>query len=250
MMKQLSQLVLKPFGVKLVRDYPRERMYPDMEPEFFKLYDACAPYTMTTIERMYAVYKSVEYIVKNKIPGDLVECGVWRGGSSMLIASSLKHFGDTSRKVYLYDTFEGMAAPTAADMAHDGDVLKQQWEAQKSGDHNDWCYASLKDVKRNVATIGYPPENITFVVGKVEDTVPGTMPASLALLRLDTDWYESTKHEMVHLYPLLAARGVLLIDDYGRWKGSRDAIDEAFRAMSAFPYLARLDSTGRAYLKP
>lgn len=236
-------------GLEVKRYVPRERLYRDMDPDFFAIYDACSPYTMTSIERMYALYSAIQYIVKAKIPGDIVECGVWRGGSCMLAAKTLQHFGDTSRKIYLFDTFEGMPKPTAGDIAKDGDRLTKQWNDMAQNTHNDWCYASLEDVQRNLSTVGYPADKIEYVVGKVEETIPGTLPSSIALLRLDTDWFDSTKHEMVHLYPNLQSKGVLLIDDYGHWKGSRAAIDEAFAEKNIVPFLARIDYTGRAFIK-
>jgi len=253
MLKRLAKsarTALNRMGVDIRRSAPRERIYRDMEPEFFKIYDVCAPFTMTSIERMYGLYKALQYVVENKIPGDIVECGVWRGGSCMLIASTLKQFGDTSRAIYLYDTFEGMPAPTAADISHDGQRLETKWKKEDAGTHNEWCYASLEDVKKNLSTIDYPQDKIRYAVGRVEETIPGQMPASISLLRLDTDWYESTKHEMTHLYPKLASRGILLIDDYGHWKGSRDAVDESFAAMGIKPYLGRIDYTGRVFVKP
>jgi hypothetical protein len=249
-MSKVSRAVFLRLGLDIKKRVPRERLHRDMEPEFFKIYDACAPFTMTSIERMYALYKAVEYVVRNKIEGDIVECGVWRGGSCMLIAKTLAHFKDTSRSIHLYDTFEGMPAPTQADVARDGHRLEKQWNEMEKETHNEWCYASLVDVKRNLSSVEYPQEKIQYVIGKVEDTIPSQMPKSISLLRLDTDWYESTKHEMQHLYPLLKTGGPLLIDDYGHWKGSRDAVDESFAAMGVFPYLARVDYTGRVFIKP
>jgi O-methyltransferase len=111
-----------------------------------------------------------------------------------------------------------------------------------------WCIASLDDVRANLLSTGYPANQIHFVPGKVEQTIPKTLPERLALLRLDTDWYESTKHELEHLYPRLSNDGVLIIDDYGHWRGAREAVDEFF-LRSRHPLLHRLDYTGRLMLK-
>ena len=102
--------------------------------------------------------------------------------------------------------------------------------------------APLDDVRHTLACSGYPAERVHYVVGKVEDTVPGTMPDAIALLRLDTDWYESTLHELVHLFPRLVPGGVLIVDDYGYWQGCRKAVDEYFR--DAPILLSFVDDTG------
>lgn len=237
-------------GLNVSRKKPLHKQFPDMDPEFFELYSQCAPHTMTSVERMYALYKAVEYVSLNKISGDIVECGVWQGGSCMMIALALKQFNDTERKIYLFDTYKGMPPPTAKDKAQDGDRLQKRWDANIAKDHNAWCYASLDDVKTHVASTGYPNDQFVFVEGKVEDTIPGTLPQEIALLRLDTDWYESTAHEMQHLYPQLVKHGVLIIDDYGHWRGSRQAVDE-YLAQGPTPLLLnRVDYTGRTAIKP
>jgi hypothetical protein len=105
-------------------------------------------------------------------------------------------------------------------------------------------------VRNNVCGTGYPREKLHFVVGKVEDTIPATMPRKIALLRLDTDWYDSTKHELSHLFPLLRPQGVLIVDDYGHWQGARKAVDEYFAAHQTGILLHRIDYTGRIAVKP
>jgi len=109
------------------------------------------------------------------------------------------------------------------------------------------CYSPLEEVKRNMEATGYPPAQISYIKGKVEDTLPAEAPAQIAVLRLDTDWYESTRHELVHLYPRLSPGGVLIIDDYGYWTGARKAVDEYFRDSL---FLGRIDDTGRIAIKP
>jgi hypothetical protein len=208
-------------------------------------------YTATTPERIVGLCDAVRYVTKNRIEGSIAECGVWRGGSIMTIAWTLLELGDTSRDIYLFDTFEGMSAPTDKDRLPDGkpvaDVLAQM---DKSTGTNLWALAPLEAVKKNVLSTGYPAERIHFVQGKVEDTLPDKAPERIALLRLDTDWYESTKHEMVHLYPRLCPRGVLILDDYGDWQGARQAVDEYFAAQPFTPLLSRMDTTGRMLVKP
>jgi len=195
----------------------------DKDRQFRKIYAKCKNYTMTSKEKMYALYKSVKYLIDSKIPGDFVECGVWQGGSTMLIASTLRTLKQTNRKIYLYDTFKGMSEPTSKDCRLNDPSIKAKkiW-------HNNWCFSPLSEVKKNMFSTGYPQNKLVFIKGKVENTIPKTIPSKISLLRLDTDWYQSTKHELTHLFPVLAKNGVLIIDDYGYWAGSKKAVDEYF----------------------
>lgn len=211
---------------------------------FKEIYYKCKKYTLTSTERKFALYKAVQYIINNDIEGDFVECGVWKGGSTMLIAHTLLRLNATNRKIYLYDTFEGMVEPTKGDRLIGRESIDTQyiWEKRKK-----WCYASLDKVKKNMISTGYPEKNIIFVKGKVEDTIPSKIPSKISLLRLDTDWYESTKHELIHLYPLLSKNGVLLLDDYGCWAGAKKAADEYFKLNTIL--LNRIDNAGRIGIK-
>lgn len=219
--------------------------------EFETLYNLCQPFTMTSPERMYSLYQGVDYVLKNNIQGDFVECGVWRGGSSMLIASMLKRRNIRDRKLFMYDTYEGMSAPTADDMDFAGRKADTLLKANVTNKETSvWCLADLQDVKNNMLKTGLPEDQIIYVQGKVEETLPGIMPgAEIALLRLDTDWYESTLHELIHLYPNLVTNGVLIIDDYGHWQGCRKAVDEYFQQNGISLLLQRIDYTGRIAIK-
>ena len=213
---------------------------------------ATRPYTMTSAPRVFALCEAIRYVCGNGIAGDIVECGVWRGGSMMAAARTLIECEDTSRGLYLYDTFEGMPPPTDKDRARDGSASAAEILAaeKKDKDNLHWAYSPIEDVRRNLGTTGYPSEKVHLIKGKVEDTVTGTSPGAIAVLRLDTDWYESTLHELTHLYPLLAPGGVLIIDDYGYWQGARAAVDEYFAAQPFRPMLTRVDGTGRVAIKP
>lgn len=92
---------------------------------------------------------------------------------------------------------------------------------------------------------------IKFIIlkGKVEDTIPNVLPDTISLLRLDTDWYESTKHELTYLYPKLTKKGILLIDDYGYWQGSKKAVDEYIEEEKLSIFLNRIDLSGRLAVK-
>jgi O-methyltransferase len=227
------------------------RTHPDLEPEFASLYKRCSPFTMTSVERMYALWQSVGHVVRGGVAGDLVECGVWRGGSSMLAALTLAQAGDPDRTMWLYDTFEGMSEPDERDVAVTGARMVDEWAGHRGrSDDPVFAFGALDEVRRNMLATGHRPERVRFVRGKVEDTIPGEAPDRIALLRLDTDWYASTRHELEHLYPRLAPGGVLIVDDYGHWAGARQAIDEFLDSLASPPLLTRIDYTGRIGVKP
>jgi hypothetical protein len=245
----INSIFFKPFGLKLsCLEVKAEEQFID-DSVFLDLYEKSRLYTMTTIEGMYSLYQAVNYVVKYNIPGSFVESGVWRGGSSMMIALTLAKLGSTDRQIYLYDTFEGMSDPTGDDVNFKGDaatILMKEAEANK--ETSVWCLATLEDVKANMALISYPAENLHYVKGKVEDTIPARLPKEhITLLRLDTDWYESTAHELKFPYPTLNHSGVLIIDDYGHWAGCRRAVNEYFEDKPIL--LNRIDYTGRIAIK-
>lgn len=221
------------------------------EREFEEVYDLCKPFTMTSVERMYSLYKSVSYILRNNIPGDFIECGVWKGGSALLIAKMLANRNITNRKVILYDTYEGMSEPSENDKDYAGiNATELLDNASISVQESVWCYSSFEEVKHNLALSGLREKNLIMIKGKVEDTIPTQLPTTvIALLRLDTDWYESTKHELNYLYPLLVKDGVLIIDDYGHWEGCRKAVDEYIEENNLQLLLNRIDNTGRIAIK-
>ena len=222
----------------------------DIEADFWPLHDACKPFTLTSAERLYALYKTVEYLTRQQIPGDFVECGVWKGGSVMMMALALQKFGDMTRRIHCFDTFEGMTAPTEFDVHRDTKESASVTLARSERrEDNLWVIAPLEVVQRNMAGTGYPTDLVTYHRGKVEDTVPGSAPGQIALLRLDTDWYESTKHELIHLYPPLVRGGILIIDDYGEWQGARKAVDEFLGETKPRLFLSRIDQTGRVAVK-
>jgi hypothetical protein len=222
----------------------------DFDKETVDTYKRVKPFTMTTPERIASLVNAVNYLVKNNIQGDFVECGVWRGGSTMAAIDTLLKNGDKSREIYLFDTYEGMSEPTDVDKIVTGTGADHLMETTDREDPTSvWCYSAIEEVQRNVGTLKYPSEKIHFVKGKVEDTIPQTLPGKIALLRLDTDFYESTAHELKHLYPLLVPGGVIIIDDYGHWEGARKAVDEYIEAEKLPLLLNRIDYTGRIGIK-
>jgi O-methyltransferase len=246
-MKKLLKSTLHRFGIDVVR-YSADSQFTtvfDLGEEKLAILKKARPFTMTSPARMAALVNAVDYISQNSIPGDIAECGVWRGGSMMTIALALLANKDTSRSLYLYDTFEGMSEPTGDDKSWNG-VSAAEELARTPEKTGTWCYASIEDVRTNILSTGYPKNKIHLIKGKVEETIPKTLPSKLALLRLDTDWYESTRHELTHLYPLLQQKGILVIDDYGFWQGARKAVDEYFQHKI---FLHRIDHTGRIHVK-
>ena len=219
------------------------------DPRFLALYEKCRPFTRTSVDRMYAAYQATNYVVDRGLPGAFIECGVWRGGSSMIMALALLERGVRDREIYLYDTIKGMSEPTDRDVKANGLEARPVWEQQQKDGVNAWAYAPLTEVSQNFIRTGYPMERVHLIEGKVEDTIPRQMPDSIALLRLDTDWYESTYHELTHLYPRLVRGGVLILDDYGSWQGAREATDQYFRQMRNPVLLNRIDVTGRLVVK-
>jgi predicted O-methyltransferase YrrM len=218
--------------------------------DFHEAYEQARQFTMTSPERMHALYQAARYVARRGLKGDYVECGVWRGGSSMMAALGFLAEGDSGRRMWLYDTFEGMPPPIAKDVRHDGVTAEEilSTEARQPQVFNHWAYASLADARSNMESTGFPAGRVEYVVGKVEDTIPANCPDQVAILRLDTDWYESTRHELVHLWPRLIPGGVLIVDDYGYWQGSKEAVDEYFADEP--PLLIRIDSDGRLVVKP
>ena len=251
MLRTLTNRFLGKRGRDLLWQIAQQVAYPpDFSADDVAICERVKAITMTSPERIISLAQSVRYIVRNRLPGAIVECGVWRGGSMAAAALTLLSLGDTSRELYLFDTFEGMTDPSERDRSYSGvradDVLGET--ARRSG-RNYWCIASMEDVTESMRATGYPMERIHLVRGPVEQTLPAGAPDTIALLRLDTDWYASTKHELEHLYPRLVSRGVLIIDDYGHWEGARGAVDEYMSALSDAPLLCRIDYTGRCCVK-
>ena len=225
-------------------------MWRTMDAGFMAMHARCDPFTMTGVVRQWALCRAVRHVWAARIPGSLVECGVWRGGSAMLAALTLIECGGggsaCARELWLYDTFAGMAEPGEMDRRINGreGAALEKWREQRRDGHNAWAYAPLDEVRANMASTGFPEERVRYVVGDVRETIPGEAPEQIALLRLDTDFYESTRHEMEHLFPRLSPRGVLIVDDYGVWEGSKRAVDEYFEREGIHLLLTQVDETG------
>ncbi len=208
---------------------------------------------MTSPERILALCDATEHISKHNIPGDIVECGVWKGGSTAAAALTLMNLRQTNRMLWMYDTYDGMSAPSANDIDLRGQyadaLLANDQASSAEASDSIWCRCSLETVQQTMAQTGYPEANIRYIKGKVEDTLPEIAPDQISLLRLDTDWYESTLCELEILFPKLSVGGILIIDDYGHWQGCRKAVDEYFSKHNIKMFLQRIDYTGRVGIK-
>ena len=232
-------------GCNIVRYPPPDFTRKDME-----MIQSVEPYTLTGPECRFVLLESVKYVVRNSVPGDIVECGVWRGGSMMVVAKTLVELEHSSKHLYLFDTFSGMTNPSPVDISYLGEPASERFRKVKlTSDSSRWCYASVAEVKETVYSTGYDKSKVHFIEGKVEDSIPDQAPEVISLLRLDTDWYESTRHELVHLFPRLARGGVLIIDDYGHWLGAKKAVDEYIAENDIPILLNRIDRSARIGVK-
>ena len=226
--------VARRLGLQISRlSSPLDQLPPDADPEFLGVVTALRPYTMTSAARIWSLTQAVRYLEAEGISGDFVECGVWRGGSVMAMARTLAECGSRDRRIWLYDTFQGMTEPSEHDVeAGSGIHAEQMLKVTEIGDgRNVWCVASRGDVEANLQMLDYPFERFTFVEGDVAETLDDSIPESIALLRLDTDWYASTKKSLEVLYPKLVTGGICILDDYGHWEGARKAVDEYFDSL-------------------
>jgi hypothetical protein len=247
--------VLKPLGMKIVPDrqggLQRSLEDPDLPVEFTDRdrenfnYIWSHRLTMVAAERLIATIMACKHALL--LDGDFVECGVWRGGNALAAKMVFEHYG-SDKRVWLFDTFGGMTEPSDMDRTANGEPAIDKFLASQRIDRNEWCYASLEDVAANFREAGVDLAGVRFVEGDVLETLKLDLPERISVLRLDTDWYESTKAELEALYPNLIVGGVLLIDDYGHWDGARRAVEEYF-AKVARPLLHYTDETGRSGVK-
>ena len=244
--------VARRFGLQISRvSTSGTRLPVEATSEDAALIASLRPFSMTSAERLWSLIGAVRYITEANLKGDFVECGVWRGGSIMAMALELGRLGVNDRKFWLYDTFAGMTAPTGFDVEAGSGVTAVEMLAETEvGDGNNvWCVAGRSDVEANVRTTGYPFENFNFIEGDVAKTLHKFVPERISILRLDTDWYESTKVGLEILYPRLVDGGVCILDDYGHWQGARTAVDEYCADIGMRPYMHPIDYSGRVFIK-
>ena len=253
-MKYLLQKILSTTGYSLSkidsRRFPIEASQVEVDIINFVLNNN---YTMLGVERLYAALSAVRYTIENNIEGDFVECGVWRGGCSLAMAMYARHLG-SNKKVYLLDTFAGMTSPGINDKetgSKNNDKLMREYQKGQKDGYNEMSFASLDDVVqifRNEDLV----TSAEFIKGDVINTLndDSWQPQNYSIVRLDTDFYDSTFEELMILYPRLTKSGVLLIDDYGHYEGAQKAVDEYFENHSVRKPLKLItDYTGRAIIK-
>ena len=222
--KKIADALLAPLGLGLVQRGVAH--FPEAEPADAALVEKFQPYTMTDPHRMWTLLRAVDYIDAQGLAGDIVECGVWRGGNLML-AKERRKGRDIPRKIYGFDTFEGFTEPTDVDVNTDGRSAVALYRVDDPDIRR--VRASLQEVTDNLRRVSLFGDDIVLRKGRVEETLVGDdIPENIALLRLDTDWYQSTKVELEVLYPRLVQGGVLILDDYGSWLGSKKAVDDYF----------------------
>ena len=227
-----------------------EELFLDtMRPADRGIVERSLPYSVTGVPRLVALIEAVRHCARADVPGALAECGVWRGGSVVAMILTLQECGAADRDIYLYDTFGPMPYMGEHDTSAVYESGATGWKRGGPAVKTD-LWETEDAVRETVASTGYPDELLHFVRGRVEDTLPDRAPERLALLRLDTDFYESTRHELLHLYPRLASGGVLIVDDYGEWEGARRAVDEYFAGEAEPVLLSPIDYTGRLAVKP
>ena len=206
--------------------------------------------SMAGCERLFATLMACRHVARNDIEGDFVECGVWRGGNAMIAADIFSRHCKPA-KIYLYDTFAGMTEPTMHDIeTTTGEQASARYARERRDAYNDWCYASLDDVQQNLKEVGLLSDYVRMIEGDVLETLKNedNLPNNVSVLRLDTDWYESTKMELEVFWPRLQPGGIMMVDDYGHWGGARKAVDEFF-AEGGRPFFQYIDYTGRLAVK-
>jgi len=215
--------------------YIREAAAQVSPSHFASLFRKVRPLTMCSYARLKGLHRAVLYIERNKIPGDIVECGVAHGGSAALMALSLP---DHARKLWMFDTFQGLPEPTPENPDH---PIASAYAGAFS--------ASPEEVKSSLRKLGIDARTIVIVPGLFEDTLPGCGVESIALLHVDGDWYESVRATLHHLYSRVSPGGIIQFDDYGHWAGARRAIDEFIKAQGITQPLRRIDFSGRQLIK-
>ncbi len=235
MLKKLIKSTLHKFGYKIEKISKNLNIVEKNDYES-SLFNKIKKFTLTTDENIWLLIQSFKYIIRNNINGDFVECGVWKGGNLILLGELCSKF-KLEKNIFGFDTFEGMTEPHEQDKNFANKSAKEllsKYSHKKKEDKNIWAYSSIEDTKKNIKeSTSY--EKIKLIKGDVKDTlnIKSNLPEKISLLRLDTDFYESTKIELEILYPLLSKGGILIIDDYGHWKGCKLAVEEYFKSKSS-----------------
>jgi hypothetical protein len=248
MASRIINSMLRTVGLDPAKRRERRERIVEMTAEEQNILAVASRYSMTGQLRQWSLLQAMEHVARKGIEGDIVECGVWKGGNLILCGLMAKKL-HLSKRIWGFDTFEGMSEPTAHDFTLDKAAAAiTKWRERRKSGFTDWTYSPYEEVERNFRTeVG--TADLRLVRGKVEDTLerPENIPGKIAILRLDTDWYESTRKELDVLYPRLQRGGVLIVDDYGHWAGAKKAVDEYFAGNPV--WLHRIDYSARLHIK-
>lgn len=246
-LKNLINKTLNQLGYSIINN---NQKIVELSEKDKNLINLISNYSMTPKIRIYNLLQALRYLKNKKILGDYVECGVWKGGNILLLKKFLETEDMYQRNIYAYDTFEGMTSPDENDFEiSNNNFATKLLEKDKNKKTNVWGICSLEEVKKNISINVKNLENIKFIKGPVENTLNENknIPEKISLLRLDTDWYQSTKKELEVLYEKVESGGVIIIDDYGHWGGSKKAVDEFFS--NKFVWMHYVDYACRLIIK-
>lgn len=192
-------------------------------------------HTMIGRKRLDNLQSCVEDVLRQGVPGDLIETGVWRGGATILMRAILKVYDAADRYVWVADSFVGLPEPN-----------EEKYPADAKDRHHTYkqLAISLEEVKSNFRVYGLLDEQVRFLKGWFKDTLPTAEIEQLAVIRLDGDMYESTMDGLVNLYPKLAVGGYLIVDDYGAVPACRQAIDDYRQKYNITEEIFPVDWTG------
>lgn len=259
MKNRLSKLInsiSKKFGYRFIEQQNKNWFDDFIGINEFELnsLETASKYSMTGFERMFFLIRAIKQIEIDNVEGDFVECGVWRGGNLILFQKMIEKLNLSNKKIFAYDTYSGMSHPGQSDLNINNEkaeeIIKKLEKKGVDPEKNIiFAKCELENVKKNFQANTSKNNNLICIKGKVEDTlkIKNNLPNKISLLRLDTDWYESTKIELEVLFPLLSKNGILIIDDYGYWKGSKKAVDEYFKDKKI--NLFKIDFTSRYLFK-
>jgi len=207
--------------------------------DFLLAYEKITDKTMLSIEVLYDLWRSVEYIEDNDIQGDIVEMGVWKGGSLGLVGYALEH-KNSKRTVVGFDTFQGHPPPSNDEVDVWGNNMKERYDIEISNNGN-WAKANYTNVYDFLGNI-YNKNQYRLTKGKTQDRLKEIREIEkISILRLDMDWYEPTLLALNELYNKVSDRGVIIIDDYGHHSGAKDAFDHFFQEKRKTPLMHHIN---------
>jgi hypothetical protein len=242
-------------------ELPRPAGY-DLEEEAREAIRIVRSHTMLSYERLITLYQQAAHCERARVPGCFVECGTWKGGAVAIMALANLRHGDRRRPLHLFDSFEGIPEP---DEGADGEKAAREVRSVGGAARGrlspvEGFYERFADgvgtleINRRLMEeiVRYDPAYLRYHKGWFQDTVPrdaaGVGP--VAILRLDGDWYASTKVCLEHLYGNVVPGGFVVVDDYGHYPGCRKAVDEFLEREGIRPFLTHIDYTGRYWIKP